>query len=76
MRYDIENSQTLSDMIKVKYADDCFVLTASYTRSFYNSAVIQDDQTYMLRFEFKHLGEYQYKTNSLDFAFGGDQRTN
>lgn len=76
VRYDIENSQTLSDMIKVKYADDCFVLTASYTRSFYNSAVIQDDQTYMLRFEFKHLGEYQYKTNSLDFAFGGDQRTN
>ena len=76
IRYDIENSKTLSDIIKVKYADDCFILTASYTRSFYNSAVLQDDQTYMLRFEFKHLGEYQYKTNNLDFAFGGDQRTN
>lgn len=76
VRYDIENAQLLSDSIQVKYADECFVLTAAYYRSFYNSATLQDDETYMLRFEFKHIGEYNYRTNSLDFAFGGDQRTN
>ena len=76
VRYDIENSQLLSDTVQLKYADECFVLTAGYTHNFYNSATLQDDETYSLRFEFKHIGEYSYKTNSLDAAFGGDQRTN
>jgi len=30
----------------------------------------------MLRFELKHLGEFNYKTDNLDFMFGGEQRTN
>jgi LPS-assembly protein len=30
----------------------------------------------MLRFEFKHLGDFAAKTDALDFDFGGDQRTN
>ena len=75
-RYNIETANLLSNLVQLKYADECFVLTASYAHSFYNSATIQDDETYMLRFEFKHIGEYNYRTNSLDFAFGGDQRTN
>jgi LPS-assembly protein len=30
----------------------------------------------MLRFELKHLGDFAAKTSTLDFDFGGDQRTN
>ena len=28
-----------------------------------------------MRFELKHLGEFKYATDNLDFAFGGQQRT-
>lgn len=76
MRYDIDASQVLSDFISVRYADECFVLTATYSESYYNSETIQDDRTLMLRFELKHLGEFKYASDTLDFAFGGQERTN
>lgn len=76
MRYDIDASQVRQDSIQVKYSDECFVLTATYDETRYQSSTITDDRTLMLRFELKHLGEFQYKTDSLDFALGGDQRTN
>ena len=66
----------MSDFISVKYADECFVLTATYSESYYNSDTIQDDRTLMLRFELKHLGEFNYASDTLDFAFGGTERTN
>lgn len=75
VRYDIDEQQLLSDFLQVKYADECFVLTATYSESYYNSETIQDDRTIMLRFELKHLGEFKYATDNLDFAFGGQQRT-
>lgn len=75
VRYDIDEQQLLSDFLQVKYSDECFVLTATYSESYYNSETIQDDRTIMLRFELKHLGEFKYATDNLDFAFGGQQRT-
>ena len=76
VRYDIDESRTLQDSFQLKYADECFVLTATYSELYYNSATIDDDRTLLLRFELKHLGEFQYKTDTLDFAFGGEQRAN
>ena len=76
MRYDIDEQQLLSDFLSVKYMDECFVLTATYSESYYNSETIQDDRSLMLRFELKHLGEFKYASDTLDFAFGGQQRTN
>ncbi len=75
-RYDIDAAELRQDSIQLKYADECFVLTATYQELHYNSATIDDDRSLMLRFELKHLGEFKYKTDSLDFAFGGEQRTN
>lgn len=74
-RYDIDDQQMLSDSVQLKYADECFVLTATYSEIFYESETIDDDRSIMFRFEFKHLGEVAYKTDTLDFGFGGDQRT-
>ncbi len=76
VRYDIDEARLLSDYIAVKYSDECFVLTATYAESYFNSTTIEDDRTLMLRFELKHLGEFQYASDTLDFAFGGEQRTN
>lgn len=75
IRYDIDANAVRQDSFQLKYADECFVLTATYQELNYNSATIDDDRSLMLRFELKHLGEFKYKTDALDFAFGGDQRT-
>ncbi|HEY8194137.1 MAG TPA: hypothetical protein VIF13_03740, partial [Hyphomicrobium sp.] len=62
--------------VQVKYADECFALTASYIESNYEDQTIQADRTFMVRLEFKHLGDFQSKTDVTDFNLGGDQRTN
>jgi LPS-assembly protein len=72
VRYDITDNQTIQDMLQLKYADECFVLTASYTETFVTNPVLNlvPDRTVMLRFELKHLGEFNYKTDALNGAFG------
>ena len=53
--------------VPVKYADECFVLTASYIETFVENLPLdlRPDRTVMLRFELKHLGEFNYKTDVL-----------
>lgn len=70
MRYDIDGDMRLSDSITLKYSDECFVLTASYQETFYTDAAlgIEPDRSIMLRFEFKHIGAYSYKSDQLDYV--------
>ncbi|MET0407433.1 MAG: LPS-assembly protein LptD [Hyphomicrobium sp.] len=75
-RYNLEEDNFRYSSVNVKYADDCFVLTASYIQSNYSDESIEPDQTVMLRFEFKHLGDFAATSGNLDFNPGGDQRTN
>jgi LPS-assembly protein len=72
LRYDIEARERIQDMIQLKYQDECFVLTASYTETFVeNQALdIRPDRTLMLRFELKHLGDFNYRTDVLSAGFG------
>lgn len=69
VRYDIDADELASDMIQIRYADECFVLTATYTDNYYVNPDLVDGQTLMLRFELKHLGEFGYSTNALNFNF-------
>jgi len=75
VRYDIDAHQRLQEIYALKYADECFVLTASYTDTHITnqSLGIKEDRTLMLRFELKHLGEFRYKTDALDHVFGENQ---
>ena len=72
MRYDLDDRTRIQDVFQVKYQDECFVLTASYIETFVeNQALdIRKDQTLMLRFELKHLGQYNYRTDTLSGFFG------
>lgn len=65
IRYDIDAAARLQDTIQLRYADDCFVLTASYTESFITNPEldIKPDRSVMLRFEFKHLGDLNFRSN-------------
>ncbi len=76
VRYDIDSHERIQDVFQLKYQDECFVLTASYIETFVENPNlgIRPDQTLMLRFELKHLGEYSYRTDQLNHVFG-DQFT-
>lgn len=72
LRYDIDARQRIQDVYQVKYSDECFVLTASYIETFVENTALglTPDRTVMLRFEFKHIGEFNYKTDQLNHVFG------
>jgi len=77
LRYDIDAGQRIQDVLTLKYADECFVLTANYIETFVeNSALdLKHDRTLMLRFELKHIGEFNYKTDQLNHVFGDMRST-
>jgi LPS-assembly protein len=72
MRYDMDTRNRIQDMFTIKYADECFVLTANYIETFVENAALdlKPDRTLMLRFELKHIGEFSYKTDQLNHVFG------
>jgi LPS-assembly protein len=76
MRYDIANENRLLDSVQIRYLDECFMLSATYQETFINDPTrdIAPDRTVMLRFEFKNLGGFKYKTDVLDYTFGADQK--
>jgi LPS-assembly protein len=78
LRYDIDNKQRLQDLFQVRYADECFVLTASYSEAFIANAAlgVVPDRTVMVRFELKNLGGFSTNTNTTSFLSGINNQTN
>jgi LPS-assembly protein len=72
LRYDIDARDRIQDMLQLRYADECFVLTASYIETFVENPALdlRPDRTLMVRFELKHLGEFNYRTDALSHVFG------
>jgi len=77
VRYDIDQTYLLQEQVALKYSDECFVLTATYTENHINnpSLDIKPDRSLMLRFELKYLGDFKYRTDQLDHLFGVNQPT-
>lgn len=78
VRYDLDAGTRIQDALQLRYADECFVLTATYTETFIEDPqrLLTPDHTLMLRFELKHLGEFRYKTDTLDHFFAENQPPN
>jgi len=78
IRFDIDTQERLQDTIQVRYADDCFVLTASYTESFITNPAlgIEPDKAVMLRLEFKHLGQFAVNSNVTNGILAENQPPN
>ncbi len=76
MRYDLDDHQRIQDAIGLRYADECFVLTTTYSETFVENTDqgIKPDRTLMLRFELKHLGEFNYRTDVTSFLNRGDNQ--
>ena len=75
LRYDIDADIWLQQQFQVKYSDECFVLTATYSdNNIVNPALgVTHDRTLMLRFELKYLGDFKYTTSALDAVLGTNQ---
>jgi LPS-assembly protein len=78
IRFDIDTQERLQDTIQLRYADDCFVLTASYTESFITNPAlgIEPDKAVMLRLEFKHLGTFALNSNVTNGILAENQPPN
>lgn len=76
MRYDLDDGERLTDSIQLRYGDECFAISLTYNETFIidPDREIEPDQTVMLRFEFKNLGEYKYKTDVLDHTNSTDDQ--
>ncbi len=77
VRYDLDTSTPIADMVQLRYADECFVLTATFTDSYINDPArdLIADRSIMLRFEWKYLGQLQYRTTVLDSVIPGSAGT-
>ncbi len=65
IRYDLERDERITDGVGLKYHDDCFALSVTYTETFIQDRDIEPQQTVMLRFELKHLGAFNVDSGTL-----------
>lgn len=75
-RYSLDRNRPVQNIFQLRYADECYVMTASYIETHITDASrdIRPDQTLMFRFELKYLGEFRTKTNVLDQVFGDNHQ--
>lgn len=75
VRFDIDANKLLQDAVQLRYADDCFVLTGTYTETLIDNPGrdIVPDRAFTLRVEFKHLGDFRYQSSALTTVFAPNQ---
>jgi len=69
IRFDLDESVIRQDALSLRYADECYVVTVTYLDNKISDPVngITPDQTIMVRFGLKYLGDFSYKTDLLAF---------
>lgn len=65
LRLDIQRDARLSNSLGLRYADDCFALSVTYTETFVRDRDIQPDERVMLRFELKNLGAFNVDAGGI-----------
>jgi LPS-assembly protein len=74
-RFSLNENRAIQNIAQLKYADDCYVMTASYVETHITDVArdLKPDRALLLRFELKYLGEFKYKTSVLDHVFADNQ---
>jgi LPS-assembly protein len=65
MRYDIQDDQTITDGLGLRYQDDCFKIDVTYQRSFIRDQDIEPDQRFLVNFALKYLGSYSVASEAF-----------
>jgi LPS-assembly protein len=66
-RYDIEGDWRARDWYGIKYADECFLMSVTYTEDFFRNTSSDIDPERTIRFSFglKHLGGIDFTTDTI-----------
>ena len=59
LRYDLQNEQTISDGVGVRFQNDCLTLAVTYEQSNIQDRDIEPEQRVMVSLALKYLGTYQ-----------------
>ncbi|MEZ5828833.1 MAG: LPS-assembly protein LptD [Hyphomicrobiales bacterium] len=65
IRYDLQEDQTITDGLGLRYQDDCFRLDVTYQRSFIRDQDIEPDERFLVNFALKYLGSYSLATSAF-----------
>ncbi len=57
-RRDLEEKSSLETRIGLTYQDECFLIEGIVERTFFNDRDLEPEDTFAVRFVFKHLGEF------------------
>jgi LPS-assembly protein len=71
LRYDLQNEQTISDGVGVRFQNDCLTLAVTYEQSNIQDRDIEPEQRVMVSLALKYLGTYQAETDAFS-AFGAE----
>ena len=71
LRYDLQNEQTISDGVGVRFQNDCLTLAVTYEQSNIQDRDIEPEQRVMVSLALKYLGTYQTQTDAFS-AFGAE----
>ncbi len=76
-RYSLTSNKPIQNVAQLRYADECYVMTANYIETHITDATrdVKPDRAILFRVELKYLGEFRYKTNVLDQAFADNSLT-
>jgi LPS-assembly protein len=75
-RYDIEEAQTITDGLGVRYQDDCFRFDVIYQRSFIRDQDIEPDERFLVSMSLKYLGTYDIATEATSVFDASGSDTN
>jgi LPS-assembly protein len=76
LRYDIEDAQTITDGVGVRWQNECLLFDVTYQRSFIEDQDIQPDERFLVNLTLKYLGTYAYSTSTADVFSANGSDTN
>jgi LPS-assembly protein len=68
VRYDIDNDETISDGVGLRYQDDCFLFSLVYEQTFIEDRDIEPEKRFLVNFALKYLGAYAFATDANGFG--------
>jgi len=65
LRYDLDRDDFVRNSIGIKYSDECFMLSVTYSETNITDGEIQPDQTILVRYDILQLGNTSNRTDTI-----------
>jgi LPS-assembly protein len=65
MRYDLDRDDFVRNSLGIKYSDECFMLSVTYSETNISDGEIQPDQSILVRYDILQLGNSASRTDTI-----------